>query len=83
MNKRFTFNCWSCKRDYTLFKEITEEQELIVACPFCNAEAVVKLEPFKKNKKTVMRGTGDDDQSIGYEYDFPDVIPTQKPDSKQ
>lgn len=82
MKKRFTFKCWNedCKRTYTLFKEITEEQELIVACPYCNAEAVVKLEPFKKKKTTVMRGAGDDDQSIGFEYDFPEVIPTQKPE---
>ena len=80
MKKRFAFKCWNCDRKYTLFKEITEEQELIVPCPFCNAEAVVKLEPFKKKKKSVMRGEGDPDQSVGYEYDFPEVIPTEKPD---
>ena len=80
MKKRLAFKCWSCKRKYTLFKEITEEQELIVPCQFCNAEAVVRLEPFKKKKKTVMRGVGDDDPSIGYEYDFPEVISTQKPE---
>ena len=80
MKKRFAFKCWNCNRKYTLFKDITEEQDLIVPCPFCNAEAVVKLEPFKKKKKTVMRGAGDDEQSIGYEYDFPEVIPTQKPE---
>ena len=80
MEKRFAFKCWNCRRDYTLFKEITDEQELIVPCPFCNAEAVVKLEPYKKKKKTVMRGAGDGEQSIGYEYDFPEVIPTQKPE---
>jgi DNA-directed RNA polymerase subunit RPC12/RpoP len=81
MKKRFTFKCWNedCKRTYTLFKEITKEQELIVACPYCNAEAVVKLEPFKKKKQTVLRGTGDDEQSIVFEYDFPEVFPTEEP----
>jgi DNA-directed RNA polymerase subunit RPC12/RpoP len=76
MKKRFTFKCWNCKRKYTLFKEITDQQELIVPCPFCDAEGIVKLEPFKKKKVTVMRG--EDDQTLGYEYDFPDVIATEK-----
>ena len=76
MEKRFAFKCWKCERKYTLFKSITKEQELIVQCPFCDSEAVVKLEPFKKKKMTVRRG--DDDQSIGYEYDFPEVIPTEE-----
>ncbi len=81
MKKRFTFQCWECKKNYTLFKEITHEQELIVQCPFCNAEAVVKLNPFRREKKTVLRGGGDDEQSVGLEYDFPNVIPTQKPEA--
>lgn len=80
MKKRFAFKCWNCSREYTLFKEITDQQELIVPCPFCNAEAVVKLESFKKKMKTVMRGEGDDDSLPGFEYDFPAVIPTQKPE---
>jgi DNA-directed RNA polymerase subunit RPC12/RpoP len=80
MKKRFAFKCWNCNRKYTLFKEITDEQELIVPCPYCNAEAIVKLKPYEKKKKSVMRSEGDHDQSIGYEYDFPDVIPTQKPE---
>lgn len=80
MKKRFAFQCWNCGRKYTLFKEITKEQELIVPCPFCNAEAIVKLEPFKKKKVTVLKGLEVSDQSIGFEFDFPDVIPTQKPE---
>ena len=82
MNKRFAFKCWNCNRKYTLFKEITEEQELIIACPYCNTAAVVKLEPFKKKKKTVMRGSGEDDGSVGFEFDFPEVIPTEKPEDQ-
>lgn len=81
MKNRFTFKCWNCKKKYTLFKEITDQQELIVPCPFCNEEAVVKLEPYKKKPKTVLRGDADEDRSIGYEYQFPEVIPTQKQDS--
>ena len=80
MKKRLAFKCWNCKRKYTLFKEITDEQTLIVPCPFCNEEAIVKLEPYKRDVKSVLKGEADEDQSIGYEYDFPEVIPTQKPE---
>lgn len=80
IKKRFKFACWSCTREYTLFKEITEEQQLIVACPYCGKEAIAKLDPFKKDKKAVLKDTLGEDQSIGYEYDFPEVIPTQKPE---
>ena len=79
MGKRYTFKCWNCHRTYTLFKEITNEQELIVPCPFCAAEAVVKLAPYKKKKIPVMKGKGDAEQAVGFDYDFPEVIPTQKP----
>jgi DNA-directed RNA polymerase subunit RPC12/RpoP len=78
MAKRLAFKCWNCNRKYTLLKEITEEQELIVACPYCSAEGVANLKPFEKKKQSVMRGAGD--QPIGVEYDFPEVIPTQKPE---
>ncbi len=80
MKKRFTFKCWNCKRKYTLFKEITDQQVLIVPCPFCDEEAVVKLDPFKKEIKPVLKRETDGDQSVGYEYQFPEVIPTQKPE---
>ena len=80
MKKRFVFKCWNCGKNYSLFKEISEEQELIVECPYCNKEAVVMLEPFKKKTTVVMRDVGDEDPAIGYEYDFPEVIPTQQPE---
>ena len=80
MEKRFKFMCWNCQREYTLFKEITSQQELIVPCPFCNAEAVVKLQPYRKQKKSLLRGDAGNEVAAGYEYQFPDVIPTQKPE---
>lgn len=79
MKKRFAFKCWNCNRKYTLFKVITEEQELIVACPYCHAEGVVKLGTIPK-KMIILKGAGDEAASPGFEYDFPEVIPTQKPD---
>lgn len=76
---RLTFKCWNCNRTYTLKpNQINEKQELIVPCPYCEAEAVVKLEPFKR--KVISTFKGGDDQTVGFEYDFPETISTQKPE---
>jgi len=76
-----TYNCWNCERNYTLFREITDEQTLTVACPFCHAEGVVQLQPFRKQKKkTVMRGGNEGDQPPGEELMLPEILPTQKPE---
>ena len=82
MKKRVTFQCWNndCKRTYTLFREITKEQVITVACPYCNAEAVVDLEPYRKKIKTVIKGIEDKEQDLGEELELPDVLPTQKPE---
>ena len=80
MKKRFDFKCWNCQRKYSLFKEITDQQELIVPCPYCNEEAVVKLQPYRKEIKSIYKGDAGGAQPQGYEYQFPDLIPTQKPD---
>ena len=79
MGKRLTFKCWNCSRNYSLFREITGQQELIVPCPYCKAEALVKLEPYRQDKKSVMKGDLAGDQALGNEYHFPAVIPTQEP----
>ncbi|HQV71299.1 MAG TPA: hypothetical protein PL141_15615 [Thermoflexales bacterium] len=73
--KRYTFKCWKCGREYSLFKEITDKQALIIQCPFCDAEGTVNTAQYKV--KTVMRGEGES----GYKYQFPLVIPTKKPEN--
>ncbi|NWG34994.1 MAG: hypothetical protein HXY42_11155 [Chloroflexi bacterium] len=77
MKKRFTFQCWNCKKTYTLFKEITKEQVIIVACPYCGKEAVFDPNPYPP-KKVVLRGEGDTEQEIE-ELDLPDILPTHLP----
>lgn len=77
MKKRLTFQCGKCKRNFSFQQEITEEQELLFTCPYCGAELVLKLEPFKKRKKTTVRGEGNDAASSEWEYIFPDVIQTE------
>ena len=41
MKKRLKFKCWHCERTYSLFREITDEQKITIACPYCNKEGVV------------------------------------------
>ena len=80
MNKRLKFNCWNCSKTYTLFQEITNEQTLLVACPFCSSEAVADLKPFRKPKVSVFRGTEPAKQNTDIELQLPETLPTQRPD---
>ena len=85
MKKRLTFKCWNCQRTYTLLREITNEQVLTVACPYCNADGVVDLRPYPRGEITVLRNLSvlsqdDDKQLLGDELQLPDVLPTQKPE---
>ena len=83
MSKRLKFKCWNCSKTYTLYKEITDEQTLIVACPFCSKEAVVDLKPFRKPKasvsvlKDILERTT---QETEFELQLPETILTQKPE---
>ena len=84
MKKRLKFKCWNCERTYTLSREITEEQVLTVACPYCNAEGVVDLGTYPRRKIQVFRNLSvlsqDDDLTLGTEPELPDILPTQKPE---
>lgn len=79
MKKRLTFQCgnMACKRKFSFQQKISEEQELLFTCPFCGTELILKLEPFRKRKKIVIRGEGDEAESSEWEYTFPEVILTQ------
>ncbi|MEW5717493.1 MAG: hypothetical protein AB1817_02585 [Chloroflexota bacterium] len=84
MKKRLKFKCWKCERTYTLSREITEEQVLTVACPYCNADGVVDLGTYPRRKIQVFRNLSvlsqDDDLTFGTEPELPEVLPTQKPE---
>jgi hypothetical protein len=72
MTKLIKFQCWNCPKVYSRSMEITDQQEFIVSCPYCNAEAVVDLLRYRKKTISVMRG--DDDKQIK----LPDILPTKK-----
>lgn len=77
MHQRYTFKCWNCSRTYTLLRDITPDQTLMVACPYCNADAVVDLAPYGKQIKHVMKGS-EQEQDLGEALNLPDVLPTSK-----
>lgn len=77
---RPTFKCWNCSRTYSLFREITDEQTLKVACPYCNAEAVVDLKPYRKKKPIPLVRGENDGAAFVEELKLPDILPTQKPE---
>jgi DNA-directed RNA polymerase subunit RPC12/RpoP len=79
MNQRYTFKCWRCSKTYTLLRDITGQQTLVVACPYCNADAIVDMAPLGKKIKQVIKGAGQE-QDLGEELVLPDVLPTAKPE---
>ena len=81
MNKRLKLQCWNCPKTYFQNLEIADGQEIIVKCPYCGVKAVVTLKPYHKQPKdgTVYRGENKDMQNDD-EFQFPDVLPTRKPE---
>lgn len=77
MIETLKFQCWNCPRVYSQEVEITKQQELIVSCPFCGAEAVVDFRPYDGRILDVLRGKNKD-QHAGKDSLLPDSLPTQK-----
>ena len=77
MSKRLKLQCWSCPKTYLEKVEITDQQEIIVRCPYCKAEAMVNLRPYLKKTITIMRGDNKDQLNEG-ELQLPDVLPTRE-----
>jgi len=80
MKKRVKFQCWNCPKTYSQNMEITDEQKIIVTCPFCHVEAVVDLRPYSKEVSTVLKKIGDKEQDPEEEFNLPDIFPTRKPE---
>ncbi len=80
MAKRLYFICWNCKRYFSIFKDITSQQKLVVPCPFCEKKCLVNLPTYRQKVKTIIRGDEVADSDEMYEYIFPDKIPTEPVD---
>lgn len=77
MEKRLKFRCWKCERIYSLFMEFTAGQQLLVACPFCAAEAVADLDPIPKQTIQVMKGDQETQPTVHIELQLPEILPTK------
>ena len=77
--KRLTFLCWNCKRTYSLLRQPVKGQVLFVACPFCGADGVSDLRPYKPATVTVFKAHSSGEALETPELDLPEVLPTQKP----
>lgn len=83
MKKRLKFQCWNCEKTYSLFREITGQQKLIVACPFCGEEAVAQLGPYRREVKNVLKtvdARASESTLPETELALPEIIPTEKPE---
>lgn len=81
-SKRLTFTCHKCSKTYSLYKNIEEQPKLIVACPFCNAEAEVDLALYRSRIEIVYQD--ENQKSVGVEqYTFPDLIETRPREDTQ
>ena len=78
MVEPYEFQCWNCPEVYSKVLEITDQQEIIVACPYCRAEAVVDLRPYQKKTKTVFRREEENDRQSEEEFQLPRILPTRK-----
>lgn len=79
MKKRLKFQCCYCGQEYSMTREIEGKPQLIVVCPFCEKEAVVDLDPYRKRDTTVFRGDKPKSTNDAEGYDLPPVIPTSPP----
>ena len=83
LQTRLTFECWSCQRTYEMMHQIEDGQvRLIVACPYCEAEGVADLLPYRRDESVTLNRSLDSGGAVGGNtnlhefYDLPDILPT-------
>jgi hypothetical protein len=82
MEKRLTFKCWHCDREYSLLRDLSHGPKLLVACPFCEKEAVVDLSPYRSEVVGIYQSQSSGTEAVGEAYRLPDVLPTIVPDDQ-
>jgi hypothetical protein len=80
MGQECKFKCWKCNRIFSKFVELNGELRLIDVCPFCSSGYIVDLAPFRKEIKTLYRGSKGKDKWVTVDtWDFADPISTTEP----
>lgn len=80
MEMRLEFECWNCKRSYSLLREVEGKPKLNVACPFCGKEGTADLNPYQNDIVEAFKSASPTQKSFGTTLNFPQVIPTATPE---
>jgi len=81
-NKRLTFTCWNCHRNFSLLIQEESAPQILKECPFCGKECFADLSPYEEDVTDVFRTTADKRQELGKAWNFPAAIPTTAPESE-
>lgn len=74
--------CHACNQLFDYSVDISIKHRFSVYCAFCEAENIIDLAPYLRNEEKVFKsgnGTNTTQMIETGEYDFPDVIPGEKP----
>jgi len=77
--KRITIRCWNapaCGREYSWLATFDGRPTLLIACPFCGKEAVVRLNPYETPERII--SAGDEDAFTLRTLNLPDVVPSEQ-----
>jgi hypothetical protein len=76
MEKRLTFQCWNCTRNYSLLIKVEGWPKITVECPYCNQEGVVDFHLFRSETVKVFRDDPAANEAGAPTLNLPEVIPT-------
>ena len=76
---RFTFECWKCKRPYTLVREIEGHPVLSVQCPYCFSKGTVNLDPHRERIVQLFRSGEPHTGPEMTAWAFPETLATADP----
>lgn len=82
--RRLQFKCWKCDEEFGMTREIVGHPKLRVECPFCEAECVTDLAPYRTEPDKIFRGSeprrAEQTETV---LNLPDVLPTRQPTSNE
>ena len=77
MGQRLKYQCWNCKKTYTLYKEIEKGTKVRVACPYCHKEGIVDLRKYEDQFISTQKGTSPESQEKTI-LNLPEIISTEE-----
>jgi DNA-directed RNA polymerase subunit RPC12/RpoP len=82
MMQRLKFECWNCRRDFSLFLETAEKPDLISECPYCASEVLIELDPYRQKQTSLFKSLDDKQPAVSGSSEFPELIPTKRPNQE-